>query len=75
MTCAICKRGTLQSGQTLVSFERDGAVIVIREVPALICTTCGEEYIERDVMRSLSEVAAHASQHGQELSVQHYKAA
>lgn len=75
MRCAICKHGTLRPGETLVSFERDGAVIVIRSVPALICVVCGEEYLERDVMRTLSETAERAHREGHELSVQHFRAA
>ncbi|HEX2573457.1 MAG TPA: type II toxin-antitoxin system MqsA family antitoxin [Polyangia bacterium] len=75
MKCAICKHGTLRPGQTLVSFERDNAVVVIRGVPALLCTVCGEEYLERDVMRTLSETADRAQHEGHELSVQHFRAA
>jgi YgiT-type zinc finger domain-containing protein len=75
MKCAICKHGTLRPGHTLVSFERDHAVVVIRGVPALICAICGEEYFERDVMRTLSETADRAHVEGHEVSVQHFRAA
>jgi YgiT-type zinc finger domain-containing protein len=40
--------GETESGTTKVAFTRDETTIVIRDVPAQICTTCGEEYVDAE---------------------------
>jgi YgiT-type zinc finger domain-containing protein len=45
MKCMICQYGETEPGTTTVALTRDDTTIVIRDVPALICTICGEEYM------------------------------
>lgn len=42
MKCIACKTGDLADGTTIVTLEKDGAIIVFKDVPALVCTQCGK---------------------------------
>jgi len=43
MKCVICQYGETEAGTTTVTLTRGETTIVIRDVPAQICTTCGED--------------------------------
>ncbi len=68
MKCVICRHGETAPGKVTVTFEQNGATVVIREVPARVCTTCGEEYVEE-------EIAEEAAQAGVQIDVRRYIAA
>ncbi len=51
MKCVICQYGETEPGTTMVALIRDDTTIVIREVPAHICTICGEEYVDAETGR------------------------
>ena len=44
MRCTVCRNGETEPGTTTVTLERDGAVVVIRGVPAEVCENCGEAF-------------------------------
>ena len=46
MPCAICRIGDTHPGQTTVTLERDQTTLVVRGVPAAVCSNCGEEYLD-----------------------------
>ena len=46
MKCVICKYGETAPGKVTITLEQDGTAVVIKEVSARVCTTCGEEYVE-----------------------------
>ncbi len=75
MKCVICQHGETAPGTTTVTLEQDGAAVVIRGVPARICQTCGEEYVEEDVAGRLLKIAREAAQQGVEIDVRRYVAA
>ena len=52
MMCFRCKGDTEQKLKTHVA-TLDECVIIIRNVPALVCEQCGEVYFTDHVMRSL----------------------
>jgi YgiT-type zinc finger domain-containing protein len=56
--------GETESGTTKVAFTRDETSIVIRDVPAQICTTCGEEYVDAETGKQLSQIAETAVNEG-----------
>ncbi|GAP62081.1 hypothetical protein ARMA_0504 [Ardenticatena maritima] len=45
MKCVICKHGETQKGTTVLVFQREGATVVILDVPAQVCQNCGEAYV------------------------------
>ncbi len=75
MKCVICKGGDTQPGTATVTLERDGATVVIKGVPARVCRTCGEEYVEEGVTARLLKTAEEASRSGVQVDVRTYAAA
>ena len=56
MKCVICRQAETKPGTITVTLERDGATFVFKNVPALVCLNCGEEYVaEETTDRLLSE--------------------
>jgi YgiT-type zinc finger domain-containing protein len=75
MRCIVCKHGETEPGRVTISVERQGSVVVIRDVPADVCTTCGEEYLSAPVMKELEVAVDQAQEAGLDVAVRHYKAA
>jgi YgiT-type zinc finger domain-containing protein len=55
--CPICG-GNFEPGFTTISKDNDNNLIVFRKVPALICSNCGEEYIEDSVLQQIEKKLA-----------------
>lgn len=53
MTCVACGRGGLVGARHPKVVERDSRIAVVRDVPVLVCDTCGEVYPETDVAKQL----------------------
>lgn len=75
MKCLICKHGETQPGYTTVTLDREGLLLVVRDVPAQVCVNCGEAYVDESVTAQLLETAEEASQAGAEVDVRRYVAA
>jgi YgiT-type zinc finger domain-containing protein len=73
--CVICQYGETEPGTTTVALTRDETTVVIRDVPALICTTCGEEYVDAVTGARLSQIAERAVEEGVQVDVRRYQAA
>lgn len=62
MKCLICKQGETRPERTTVTLQRDGTTLVIRNVPAEVCTNCGEAYVDeptsREILRRAEEAVA-----------------
>jgi YgiT-type zinc finger domain-containing protein len=71
----ICQYGDTEPGTTTFALTRDDTTIVIRDVPAQICTTCGEEYVDAEKGRRLSQIAEKAVSEGIQVDVGRYQAA
>jgi YgiT-type zinc finger domain-containing protein len=55
MTCFRCKGDTEQKLKThAVTLEK--CVIIVKNVPALVCSQCGEVYFADDVMQRLESI-------------------
>ncbi len=57
--CAICG-GMTKDGTTHWSEDFGDGVVFVRQVPATICTKCGERWILDDVLRRLEAIASTA---------------
>ncbi len=75
MTCVICRHGETQPGTTTVTLERDALTLVVKGVPARVCDTCGEEYVDEDAAARLLQTADEAARLGVEVDVRAYVAA
>ena len=49
MICLICRQVELVDGFTSVTFERNEMRLVVNRVPARVCPSCGEAYVEEEV--------------------------
>jgi len=72
MRCVICKQGETQTGTATVTLERNGMTLVIRHVPARICTNCGEEYVDEATTSQLLSEAEKAIQAGGQVHIREF---
>ena len=75
MKCAICKHGIYEPGTITVTLERESTTVVIRQVPAMVCNTCGEEYLNEEITDALLYIAEHDVKSGVQLDIRKYQAA
>ena len=74
MKCVICKHGELKPGETTVTLQRGGTVVVFKAVPADICDNCGEYYLSEEVTGRVLERIEAALRNGAEVEVVRYAA-
>jgi len=72
--CVICKHGEITPGTTTVTLERGKTTLVIKGVPARVCSNCGEEYVDEETTRQLLETAETAARTGVQVEVRQYAA-
>ena len=75
MKCVICRHGDTQNGKTTVTLDRDGLTLMVKDVPAPVCESCGEEYVDEAVTSQLLETARDALKAGVQVDVRQYVAA
>lgn len=44
--CDHCSTGVLKSGQISTAFWQGDGLVVVRNIPAMVCPDCGEQYID-----------------------------
>ena len=64
MICLICRQAEIVDGLTSVTFERGELRIVVNSVPARVCPSCGEAYVDEDVAVRLLREAEEMSRAG-----------
>ncbi len=69
MECVICKNGATHQGFVTVTLERNGSIIAIKEVPAMVCNNCGEYYLDADTTKDVLAKAEQAIEKGVEFEV------
>jgi YgiT-type zinc finger domain-containing protein len=75
MKCVVCKKGQTKKGKATVTLERDGATLVFKGVPASVCASCGEEYVEDKITAKLLKAAEDAARAGIQVEIREYSAA
>ena len=73
--CVICKNGEVTPGTTTVTLERGDTTLVVKGVPARVCLTCGEEYVDNVTTQGLLETAEMAVRTGVQVEVRQFAAA
>lgn len=64
MACPLCK-GNMEPGTTILPFDmKNGRIIVVLNVPALVCEQCGEEYVDMGVTRNVEDLLDRAERDG-----------
>ena len=73
--CLVCRQGETRPGKTTVVLQRDGATVVISDVPAQVCENCGEEYVDEKVAESVLAAAQASARAGVRVEIRDYVAA
>lgn len=55
--CPLCHVGERSAGTTTITLTRGAATIVIRQVPAHVCSTCGEASLDSETALDLEPLA------------------
>jgi YgiT-type zinc finger domain-containing protein len=74
MKCVICKHGETRPGRTTVTLERGGATLVVKGVPAQVCDSCGEAYVDENTTSQLVGIAEEALRAGVQVDVREFAA-
>lgn len=71
MKCFMCKGETEKK---LVNYivDMDKTIVIIKDVPANVCTQCGERYFDDEVMEKLEIVIENIKRVSAEISVVRY---
>ncbi len=59
--CPLCG-GRKEPGTTTFSADMGVGIVVVRNVRAVLCTQCGEEWIDQDTAHALEAIVAEARQ-------------
>lgn len=74
ISCVICKEGVYQEGAVTVTVERGSTVVVVKSVPAQVCTNCGEYILSEEVSEHLLQLLDQAVRHGAAFEMLNYAA-
>jgi YgiT-type zinc finger domain-containing protein len=69
MECVICKNGTTIKGFATITLERNGSVIVFKNVAADVCDNCGEYYLDEATSKQVLKQANQSIENGAEFEV------
>jgi YgiT-type zinc finger domain-containing protein len=75
MKCVICKDFETHHGNTLFTLKKPEFLLFVENVPAQICTNCGEEYFDEDTTMHLRKIASAAAKTGAQVEVRQYREA
>lgn len=72
--CYFCG-GKLESKITMLPFIIGDYIVVIKQVPAEVCTQCGEAVVNSDVAKKVDKMLKQAQNSGFEVSIVAYQQA
>lgn len=74
MKCVICKHGETAPGLVTVTLQRGETVVIMRDVPADVCRSCGEYYLDEAVAAKVYREAEAAVGRRAEVEILRYAA-
>jgi YgiT-type zinc finger domain-containing protein len=75
MDRVIGKHGQTKPGATTVTLERDRLTFVVKSVPARLCGTCGEAYLDDEITSALLRQTEDAARVGTQVEIRESVAA
>ena len=75
MNCVICRTGQTKPGKATVTLDRQETTLAVKNVPAEVCTNCGEEYVDQKAASRLLKIAEEVTPKGVQVDVRSYEAA
>lgn len=73
--CPICKIGDLSPGHVTVTLEKENSIVLLKNVPAQVCSNCASYFLDGETTREVLKKAEASFQNGAELEVVQMKAA
>ena len=64
LRCTNCPEGTYEESETTETIERNETVVVVREIPAHVCDTCGDVLLGRAEIGRLHSIVDSAEELG-----------
>ena len=65
----MCKVGTTEKGFVTVTLEKGSSIILIKDVPAEVCSNCGHYYLSEEITEEVLKKGKEAVDKGAELEV------
>lgn len=69
----LCAKGKIESGKTNFPVEIKEGIVFIKNVPANICSQCGEVFIADNIAKVLEKIASKAKKNKIELELVSYE--
>ena len=69
--CPVCG-GKQKNGKTTFTAEFGSGVVVVRNVPATVCSQCGEDWIADDIAGRLEDIVKQAKKRGRQVEVSEF---
>jgi len=70
--CPVCG-GIIEKGKTTYTVDMDSGLVVVRNVPARVCSQCGEEWIPPEIAKNLERIVSQAREKGAEIEILSYE--
>lgn len=71
--CRQCPEGTYEKGTITETLERGDTVVVVKDVPALVCDVCGNSLLAANEVERLQRILKQAEADGVELESRRYQ--
>ncbi len=75
MNCTLCHNGVTQPGLVTVTLEKKGTIVLIKNVPAELCSNCGHYYLSEEMAKEVLKKRNDAISKGSELEIVNLKVA
>jgi len=72
-SCRQCPEGTYEKGTITETLERGDTVVVVKDVPALVCDVCGTSLLAAEELERLQTILERAEANGVELQSRRYR--
>lgn len=59
MHCSICGKSDVVVKQVTRSFGKKKNLLIIEDIPALLCPACGESYMTAETMHEIERIKMH----------------
>ena len=72
MNCFMCK-GELEEKKVNYIVDLENTIIIIKEVPAKVCTQCGEQFFDDKTSENIEKIVNQLKQLAIEVTIVNYK--
>ncbi len=72
MNCFMCK-GDMEEKEVNYVVDLEKTIIIIKGVPAKVCTKCGEQYFEDEIAQNIEKIVNRLKELAVEVTIINYK--